>query len=363
MNQEIINIVAVGDIMPGGILHGTDQPFVSDDVLSVLESGDIRVGTLECAIGNDPSFCKEKLLRDGDLVYAFDDDIKRLLDLNINIVSLANNHFYDLGTKGASHTIELLDKYGILHCGAGENLSEAQKPAVVKINGKTIAFLGFCDYHNYQYMGWIPYANRIEAGVNPLQEELALSLINKIKSKFDYVVVMPHWGVEHTYEVTPWVARMSKKMLMAGADLILGSHPHRVQPVVNFRRKSIVYSMGNFLFPDRLIAPPLRSTFYPMLSLDISKLPVTTGYPVVSEPTYKIWPHLARIGMIVKSSITGNSVRSSYYLTELNSNNYVSMYDNGKVIKKALNKYKFLLRNCPYEFSIKMLKRLSILHK
>lgn len=362
MNQGKINIVAVGDIMPGGILHGTDQPCVSEEVLRLLQNGDVRVGTLECAIGNEPIFCKEKLLRDGDLVYAFDEDIKRLLDLNINVVSLANNHFYDLGSKGASHTIELLDKYGILHCGAGENLLEAQKPAVVTINGKTIAFLGFCDYHNYQYMGWIPYANRIDAGVNPLQEELTLSLISKTKSKYDYVVAMPHWGIEHTYEVTSWVERMSRKMLLAGADLILGSHPHRVQPVINYRRKSIVYSMGNFLFPDRLIAPPLRSTFYPKSSLDISKLPVVTDYPVVSEPTYKIWPPLARIGMIVKSSINNRSVRSSYYLTELDSVNHISVCKDGKEIKKALNKYGFLMRYCPYEFAIKVLKRISIVH-
>lgn len=299
MKRDKINIVAVGDIMPGGILHGTNGPFVSEELLRLLQNGDVRVGTLECAIGDEPTFCQEKLLRDGDLVYALDDDIKRLLDLNINVVSLANNHFFDLGQSGAVHTIELLDKYGILHCGAGINLSEAQKPAVATINGKAVAFLGFCDYHNYQYMGWIPYANRIEAGVNPLQEELALSLISRTKKDYDYVVVMPHWGVEHTFEVTPWVEQMSRKMLKAGADLILGSHPHRVQPVINTKKKSIVYSMGNFLFPDRLIAPPLRSTFYPTSNIDITKLPMTSGYPVVAEATYKVWPPLARIGMIL----------------------------------------------------------------
>ena len=89
-----IKIVAVGDIMPGGILNGTTKDYVSQEVKDIFEKADVRVGTLETAIGNEPSYNVEKMNRYGDVIYAEDDDAKRLVELNINVVSLANNHFF-----------------------------------------------------------------------------------------------------------------------------------------------------------------------------------------------------------------------------------------------------------------------------
>lgn len=344
MKHSKIKIVAVGDIMPGGILHGSDRSFVSNDVINILKEGDVRVGTLECAIGNEPTFCSEKLERYGDLIYAKDDDLCRLSELNINVVSLANNHFFDLGVEGAEHTITMLDSIGILHCGAGMNSVEAAAPAVVDIMGRKIAFFGFCDTHSY--MGWVPFANNDEPGVNPLEETRVIDTINKAKKNYDYVVIIPHWGREHTYNVTDWVESLSRKMLNAGADLILGSHPHRVQPVSNIKQKSVAYSMGNFLFPERLIAPPLRSTYYPGVGekIDYTQLPTTDRYPAVTEITYKKWRHLAQIGMIVTSVISKNRVKSTFVLTCLKNGCYVKVNNSDYSIKNTL--WLLNLMNC-----------------
>ena len=100
----MIKIIGVGDIMPGGLLHGSKSPFISDKVMAYLALGDIRVGTLECAIGNSPDFIEEKMNKYGDVIYAPDEDLKRLKEMNINLVSLANNHFFDLKASGAFHT-------------------------------------------------------------------------------------------------------------------------------------------------------------------------------------------------------------------------------------------------------------------
>ena len=145
----MIRIIGVGDIMPGGLLHGSSKQFVSNRVVSLLQEGDIRVGTLECAIGNDPCFLEEKMSRYGDVIYTPDVDLKRLKELNIDIVSISNNHFFDLGESGARHTIALLDEMGILHCGAGMNLEEARRPAVFEKDGLSVAFLAFSDTHRY----------------------------------------------------------------------------------------------------------------------------------------------------------------------------------------------------------------------
>lgn len=296
-----MKIAAVGDIMPGGVMHGREGLFVSDKVLAILRDADIRVGTLETAVGNEPSFYEEKMVRKADVIYVKDEDLKRLAELDINVVSLANNHFFDLGPEGAIHAIELLDSMGIKHCGAGKNLEEASKPVVFEKDGKSIAFLAFCDWRD-ETVGWCPFATETDPGVNPMYDDYVVREISKYKKQYDYIAVIPHWGKEHSFVTTGNVYDMANKMVEAGADLILGGHTHRIQPVVRKQNAVVVYSMGNFFFPDRLITHP-RSTFYPNKPLDVSLLPITERYPYVDQLTFKRWTTLARIGEVVSIHI------------------------------------------------------------
>ncbi len=332
----MVTIAAVGDIMPGGILAGVDFDYASKEVFDFLNKADLRVGTLETAIGDEPSFYDEKMKRLADVIYAKDHDLIKLKQLGIDIVSLANNHFFDLGLKGAEHTIQLLDEMGIKHIGAGRNLEEAQTPVFRTINGKKIVFLAFCDWRN-ETVGWCPFATDNQAGVNPMYDDYVVAEIKKYKAQSDYVVVMPHWGIEHTWITTSHVFRLAKKMMKAGADLILGSHPHRVQPVVNYKRTSVAYSMGNFLFPDRLIVKP-RSTYYPDEPIDLSTLPVTEAYPYVEQITYKKWKPLARVGMIVKSELLENKAKSCFKLIIMSENGVLTLLNDTKSIDHILNK-------------------------
>lgn len=340
-------IIAVGDIMPGGLLNGTDKEFVSPELKALLKEADIRVGTLETAIGNIPSFYTEKMSRRADVIYAMDDDLKRLVDLDINIVSLANNHFYDLGPEGAEHAIELLDQMGIKHCGAGKNHEEASKPVVFEKEGKSYAFLAFCDWRE-ETVGWCPFATATEPGVNPMYDDNVVEQINQCKKQYDYVIVIPHWGKEHTFITTRHVYRLSKKMMDAGADMIFGGHTHRIQPVVTKRNSVIAYSLGNFLFPDRLIVKP-RSTYYPEKKIDVSKLPVTDRYPFVEETTLKIWIPMARIGMGIEAEINCGRVNASCFYVRLDYDNKLELYKVPLKIRIPLLWQKFWLSCLPYE--------------
>ena len=336
-----MRIIGVGDIMPGGILSGVNSGYVSQEVLEVLQDADVRVGTLETAIGNEPNFNEEKMKRNGAVIYAKDEDLNKLKQLSFDIVSLANNHFFDLGIDGARHTIQLLDELGIKHIGAGNNIKEASSPVIEIVDNKKIAFLAFCDWR-FETVGWCPYATEADPGVNPMHDDYVVSEIKKYKQQYDYVVVMCHWGKEHTWVTTPNVYNTTKKMIKAGADLILGSHPHRVQPVVNYKNTSVAYSMGNFMFPDRLLVKP-RSTYYPEEPIDLSSLPVTDGYPYVECVTYKKWKPLGRVGMIVISELGGKRPRSSYKLTRESEDGTISFY-NDKKIDSILSYRKQLLR-------------------
>lgn len=313
-----MRIAAVGDIMPGGVLHGREGHFISEAVLSILRQADIRVGTLETAVGNEPSFYDEKMARKADVIYVKDDDLQRLVEMNINIVSLANNHFFDLGPEGAAHAIELLDSLGIQHCGAGRNLEEASKPVVFEKDGKSIAFLAFCDWRD-ETVGWCPFATEADPGVNPMYDDYVVEQIEKYKKRYDYVAVIPHWGKEHTFVTTGDVYALAEKMIKAGADMIFGGHTHRIQPVLKKRNVVVAYSLGNFFFPDRLITKP-RSTFYSEQPIERDSLPITYGYPFVDRITLKIWRPWARIGGIVAVSLNSKRkvVKTSFVSMRVN---------------------------------------------
>lgn len=304
---ETLRIACMGDTMPGGVLHySSDTDFVSDRLLQVLRKADIRVATLETAVGDRPDFDEEKMKRDKDVIYCPTEDIFRLSTLGIDVVSLANNHAWDLGLSGIEHTFKELDKLGIKHCGAGRNLEEASAPAVVTVKGKTVAFIAYCD-NKPGTCGYIPVATETTPGINAMIEDNIRRDIIKYKQEYDYLFVMMHWGKEYYYYPTPEVNQLARKMIDWGASGIIGSHSHQIQPTVIYHNKPVIFSLGNFFFPDRIIDSP-RSTYYPDEKPDLKGMPYTLGYPIVEEPTFKIWKPVARKGQIVSLVLNNDSV-------------------------------------------------------
>ena len=100
--------------------------------------------------------------------------------------------------------------------------------------------------------------------------------------------------------------------------------------------------MGNFLFPDRLICPP-RSTYYPHPLIDIAKLPVTDAYPYVKEVTFKKWKPMARVGMIVTTTINGREIVSKANYTQLTNDNCVILNDLSENVCRKINRISKLL--------------------
>lgn len=321
----MVEIVAVGDIMPGGVLAGIDSNYVSQSILDILHSGDICVGTLESAIGNEPTFNKEKMIRAKDVIHTLDADLIKLKHLGVDIVTLANNHFFDLSAEGAEHAINMLDSMGIKHVGAGKNIEEASKPEVITVNGKTIAFIAFCECDEAR-IGWCPIATDDNPGVNPLELEYVASEIHKCRQLYDFVVVLPHWGKEAQILPTDHQFILAKSMVEAGADLILGSHTHCIQPIVRRGKAAVVYSMGNFLFPDRLITHP-RSTFYSKEPLDLNSLPVIDRYNFVDTVTLKKWRTKARYGLLVKARLSEEATTASSHTVHLTDDSRLELFD------------------------------------
>lgn len=319
-----LKICFLGDIMPGGVLHNKPSG-VSAEVKEYLSGFDLRIGTLECAIGDTPDFDPVKMSLKQDVIYAPNINLNKLKELGINCVSLANNHAFDLGANGLENTIAQLDKLGIAHCGAGRNYEEASEPVVIECKGLRIGIIGLCD-NQENTVGYVPVATESCPGMNSIGCDF-ISQIKSLRRRVDFLYVMIHWGEENTFWPSSYMLDIAKKCVDAGADGIIGGHQHRVQPLVTYRNKPIFLGLGNFLFPPRYLRPP-RPMYYPAEEEDTSQFPITDSYPWVETPTYKIWKRLGRIGAcgLIEIDSAKNQI-SDISLFRMNDNHAVIFAD------------------------------------
>lgn len=147
----------LGDIMPGGVSAGSEIK-KSNKLQNYFNRFDLRIATLESAIGNKPSFNEDKIGCGGQVcVWSHNDDLTKLTTLDVNLVSLANNHTGDLGKEGLRNLLIKLDKLGINYIGAGENIEKASKPFVYREKDTTYAFIAVCQ-ESMDKLGYVDYA-------------------------------------------------------------------------------------------------------------------------------------------------------------------------------------------------------------
>lgn len=329
--EESIKIAFVGDIMPGGVFVRTGG--VDKEVQDYLSSFDIRIGTLESAFGDGSILCHLKNTpKLGTIIFSPDDRIKMLLDLGINAVSLANNHSCDCDLSGLYHTMELLDKYGISHFGAGHTATEAANPAVIHCKGKSICLLGYLQEYNYFYLGRGYIPTDIEGGYNIFDLEKVINDVKRYKDIYDYVFVMPHWGTEGSVYPKAKELKYARKIIAAGATGVIGSHAHIVQPVMKYHKKIIAMNLGNFAFPDRYVVKP-RISYYPTEEeLANNSIPVVNSFQKVNKLSYKKVAKTERIGMVLDVKLGNDSVSFNKYYTELLENNTIVHRNNLPIV-------------------------------
>lgn len=166
-------------------------------------------------------------------------------EIGADLVSLANNHSMDYGVDALLDTCQILDEAGILHVGAGADINQAKKLEIIEAEGKKIGFLGASRvYPDVSWMAWENHPGMM-SGYDPT---VLLEQIQAAKEQCDYVVVYIHWGVERSEIPEEYQRELGYKMIDAGADLVVGSHPHVLQGIEYYNGKPIVYSLGNFIF-------------------------------------------------------------------------------------------------------------------
>lgn len=180
-----------------------------------------------------------------------------LRDLGIDAAGLANNHVFDYGEEAFVDTLETLEEAGIPYVGAGRNLAAAQAPLYLESEGFTIAYVAASRAEHYAVL--TPEATGMTPGILWCYDDaLFLDAISAAAARADYVVALPHWGTEHSTELEEGQAESAHAYIDAGADAVIGAHPHILQGIEYYNGKPILYSLGNFWFDgydiDTLVA-------------------------------------------------------------------------------------------------------------
>jgi poly-gamma-glutamate capsule biosynthesis protein CapA/YwtB (metallophosphatase superfamily) len=242
----VTTMTVVGDIMLGRRVTGFPalQP-MSDR----LASADITVGNLESTLSDAGA-----PTQGGDSFHASPDVRRDLRLAGFDAIGLANNHAGDYGDQALVDTVELLQEGGRPTFGAGKDLAQARTPVVLERRGVRFGFIGF------NAIGETPEAAPGQPGAlsvsmpprtGPLdRRELGrvLADVRRLQRRADVVVVVPHWGTQYTHRPDAIQHEVARALVGAGADLVVGGHPHWVQGAEQVDDALVVHSLGNFVF-------------------------------------------------------------------------------------------------------------------
>jgi poly-gamma-glutamate synthesis protein (capsule biosynthesis protein) len=225
------------------------------DVSDVFHRADFAFVNLETPVAPAHSHGSKPFLFDAPIAL-----IDALKANGIKIVSFANNHVMDQGWAGFAETREHLREEGLLFAGSGDTAAQSWQPVIVEANGIKVGWLGMTrwlnggrnpDKDDQPHVNFFPYPGE-SAGAPGMDEAGVLDAIKKARAQCDLLVVSIHWGVEYAPAPRPEDVETAHKMLEAGATVIVGHHPHVLQPVETWRTTDgrdgvIFYSLGNFL--------------------------------------------------------------------------------------------------------------------
>ena len=240
--RQVTSMAFVGDIMlddtPGKVVKQGRDPF--QPFARILDSADIRIGNLECVVATKgtPDPAKPFSFRANPRVLP-------VLHRHFDAVGLANNHSGDFGPDAFAQMLSLLQQTGIGYFGGGLNLSEAHRPLTLYKNGLKIALLGYNEFMPRSFE-----ADYNKPGIAWSEDDQVKFDIAQARSvsHADLVIPVMHWGWEHEPLASERQRKLARLMIEAGADAVIGGHPHVTQDIEIYKGKPIIYSLGNFLF-------------------------------------------------------------------------------------------------------------------
>lgn len=285
-NSNEYTIFATGDVIPARSVNAKmvrlknfNYPF--EKTVNLLRNADLLLINLESPLIPNCQITEEGMEFCGD-----PRDVGGLVYAGVRVANIANNHSGNFGAVGINGTIHLLKENNIEATGNGQ-------PAIVTVKGKRFGFLG------YNSIG------AKEAGIAWADIPQIQTDIQSLKKQVDFVIVSFHWGIEYTSNPTGQQQELAHMAIDAGADLIIGNHPHWVQGIEEYKNRLITYAHGNFVF-DQMWSEETRQGVVGKYTFNNAGLIDVKFFPVViddySQPRFATEMEAGKILSIMKES-------------------------------------------------------------
>ena len=218
---------------------GDIDTLIGSELKDIILNADYRIFNLEIPLTDESNPIKKC----GPNLIASTTCISAYQTMNIDLLTLANNHILDQGKKGLDSSIETLKKAGISYVGVGDSIKDASKPKIISCNGKKIGIYA-CVEHEFTV------ATEKDSGANPIDLLETPDHILELKKQCDYVIVLYHGGKEQYRYPSPNLQKTCRKLVEKGADLVICQHSHCIGCKEEYLQGTIIYGQGNFLFDD-----------------------------------------------------------------------------------------------------------------
>lgn len=286
---KLVKGTVVGDMMLGRSItnKGSKNNYKNmfSGVSDLWKDSDYVAGNLECVLLDNASDYEKN---DKEIHINAETKTANVLKENgFTLVSLANNHLADFKAKGVVNTLDTLDKVGLKHVGAGRNLTEAAEYDIQEINGVKIATIAVSDIIPKDFA-----ARDSKAGILTTKTLKYYQAVKDASEKADLVIANIHWGVEYGMTETEAQQQLARNLINWGVDLVIGSHPHVLQPVEKYGDGIIFYSMGNFVFDQgwSRTKDSMVLNYYVdedgNCSFEITPIRIKDGYPEVTNNAF-----------------------------------------------------------------------------
>ena len=247
---EEVTLIFAGDIyLSSYVLNNYNSSgiygVVSEPLLTEMQQGDITIANQEFpfSLGGTKAPDKQFNFR-VDPMYT-----KIFSEMGIDLVGLANNHALDYGTEALTDTFTALKTAGIAYVGAGDDLAHAMQPSIIQAGQRSFGFLAASRI--IPEISW-NVENQQPGMLCTYDSALLCQAIQETKQQCDFLTVYVHWGIEKSSMPEEYQKQLAYQYIDAGADLVIGSHPHVLQGIEYYNGKPIVYSLGNYIFNQEI---------------------------------------------------------------------------------------------------------------
>jgi poly-gamma-glutamate synthesis protein (capsule biosynthesis protein) len=280
------NFIFVGDVMLSRhigelMAKNKNYDFPYEKIKADLAGADLVFGNLETPVSTQGE--------SAHTLYSFRADplvLSGLKNSGFKVVSVANNHAFDYKLAAFTDTLANLKTAGIAYTGGGNNFNEAHSGATIEINGIKTIFLAYTDL-----LPKSTAATDNQAGIAYLDEAQMVKDVKLAKAKSDLVIVSFHWGQEYQTKSNAHQQKIAAAAVAAGADLIVGHHPHVAQEIGKINGVTVAYSLGNFIF-DQNFSTDTKNAL--ILNVKIANKKIVEVKPQTIKFTNQFQPYLAQ---------------------------------------------------------------------